>query len=82
MSFMKLILTPLLICLALKFLGASTEITLFMVTVCSLPSATMVSILAEMYNTKPEFSAQLVGMSSLLSVVTVPVVLKIAELII
>ena len=82
LSAMKLIITPLIICLVMKLLGADSEMILFMTTVCSLPSATMVSILAEMYNSKPEFSAQLVGMSSLLSVLTIPVVLKIADLII
>lgn len=82
LSFMKLIVIPLLVCLVMKLLGANSEMILFMTTVCALPSATMVSIFAEMYDLKPEISAQLVGMSSLISVVTVPIVLKIAELII
>lgn len=82
LSAMKLIVTPLIVCLVMKLLGVNTEMILFMTTVCALPSATMVSMLAEMHNINPEFSAQLVGMSSLLCVVTIPVILKIAELIV
>ncbi len=82
LSFIKLIVAPLLVCFFIKLLGFDNDMVLFMTAVCSLPTATMVSILAEMYNNKPEFSAQLVGMSSLLSVATVPVVLKFAEFII
>jgi len=82
LSFVKLIVTPILVCLLLKVLGFNNELILFMTTVCALPPATMVSILAEMYHTKPEVSAQLVGMSSLLSVVSIPIVLKISEFII
>ena len=72
----------LLVCFFIKLLGFNNDMVLFMTAVCSLPTATMVSILAEMYDNKPEFSAQLVGMSSLLSVVTVPIVLKFAEFLI
>ena len=82
LSFIKLVIAPLLICLFVKLLGFDRDMVLFMTAVCSLPTATMVSILAEMYDNKPEFSAQLVGMSSLLSIATVPVILKFAEYII
>ena len=79
LSLLKLIITPVVVCIFIMLLGFNTEIVIFMSTVCALPTATMVSILAEMYNTKPEFSAQLVGMSSLLSIVTIPLVLKFVE---
>ena len=82
LSLMKLIVTPIIVCGFIMLLGFNTEMTIFMTTVCALPTATMVSILAEMYNAKPEFSAQLVGMSSLLSIATVPLVLKFAEFLI
>lgn len=82
LSFIKLVVAPLLVCFFVKALGFNNDMVLFMTAVCSLPTATMVSILAEMYDSKPEFSAQLVGMSSLLSVATIPLVLKIADLII
>ncbi len=82
LSFVKLIVAPLLIGFFIKLLGFNNDMVLFMTAVCSLPTATMVSILAEMYDNKPEFSAQLVGMSSLLSVVSIPAVLKIAEFLI
>lgn len=82
LSFIKLIVAPLFVCFFIKLLGFNNDMVLFMTAVCALPTATMVSILAEMYDNKPEFSAQLVGMSSLLSVATIPIILKFAEFII
>ena len=79
---MKLVVTPLIICLVMVLVGFSKDMTLFMTAVCCLPCATTVSMLSELYSLKSEYSAQLVGMSSLLSVLTIPLVLMLAELII
>ena len=79
---MKLVITPLIICVAMALIGFSKDMTLFMTAVCCLPCATTVSMLSELYNLKSEYSAQLVGMSSLLSVLTIPLVVMLAELII
>ena len=79
---MKLVITPLIICISMILIGFSQEMTLFMTAVCCLPCATTVSMLSELYHLKSEYSAQLVGMSSLLSVLTIPTVLILAEFLI
>ena len=78
---MRLIVIPIVICLLAKLLGLSTELSLFFTASCAMPSATNVSMLAELYNIDPEYSAQAVGMTSILSIVTIPVIMMAAKLI-
>ena len=82
LSLMKLIISPLIVCAIMKLVGFPADMTLFMTAVCCLPSATTVSMLSELYNLKSEYSAQLVGMSSLLSLFTIPTILLLAEFIV
>ena len=82
LSAMKLIISPIIVCFAMTLIGFSSDMTLFMTAVCCLPCATTVSMLSELYDLKSEYSAQLVGMSSLLSVLTIPAVLLLAEFIV
>ena len=51
---MKLVITPLIICISMILIGFSQEMTLFMTAVCCLPCATTVSMLSELYNLKSE----------------------------
>jgi len=78
----KLILMPLLICIIMKLIGFNELWILVVATVSAMPSATTVSMMAETYNIKPEFSAHAVGMSSILSIATMPLIIKLAEFII
>ena len=78
---MRLVVIPIVICLLAKLLGLSTELSLFFTASCAMPSATNVSMLAELYNIDPEYSAQAVGMTSILSIVTIPVIMMAAKLI-
>ena len=78
---MKLIIIPILMCLLTKILCLSTELSLFLTAVCAMPSATSVSMLAELYNIDPEYSAQSVGMTSLLCIITIPIIMMTAKLI-
>ena len=82
LSVMKLVISPLIVCVIMTLIGFSEEMTLFMTAACCLPSAASVSMLSELYNLKSEYSAQLVGMSSLLSVLSIPAVLLLAEMIV
>ena len=82
LSAMRLIISPLIICVVMTLVGFPADMTLFMTAVCCLPSATTVSMLSEMYGLKSEYSAQLVGMSSFLSLLTIPAVLLLAEFIV
>lgn len=79
----KLILLPLAVCLFLKLVGLDNWI-IFAAAVISMPSATTVTMLAELYDINPGYSAQAVGTTSIFSVATMPLVMilaqKIAEL--
>ena len=78
----KLLVMPLIICIIMKLLGVDELWTIVVVTVAAMPSATTVSMMAETYNISPEYSAHAVGLSSILSIITMPVVIKLAELIV
>lgn len=82
LSLIKLIVSPLLICVIMKLLGFSEMWILFSVALTCMPTATSVSMLGEMYDVAPGFSAQGVGTTSLLSIATMPCVLWIAQKII
>ncbi len=79
LCFFKLIVVPLLVGVLTNLLGFSDMFVIFSVVLCSMPCATAVSMLAELYDISPEFSAQGVGTSSLLSVATMPCVIWLAQ---
>ena len=78
----KLIVIPLLVTVIMKLLGFSDMWVLFAAALTSMPSATSISMLAELYDITPGFSAQGVGTSSLLSIATMPCVIWLAQKII
>ncbi len=75
----KLIVMPLLVGLITNLLGFSDMFVIFSVALCAMPCATIVSMLAELYDISPGFSAQGVGTSSLLSIATMPCVIFLAQ---
>lgn len=75
----KLVILPILLGAIMTLLGFNYDWVMFATTVCAMPCATAVSMFAETYDINPEYSARMVGMSSLLSVVTLPIVLKFTE---
>lgn len=79
---MKLLVFPILTCIALKLLGFSELWLWFGTIVAAMPSATVVTMLAELHDVAPKYSAQAVGTTSLLSVLTMPCVLITAQWII
>lgn len=80
-SFIKLIVVPLVICLLSKLIGFSYEYTMFLTVVCAMPCAAVISMLSEVYDISPDYAAQNVGASSLISIVTMPLVIWLAEMI-
>lgn len=78
----KLLVIPISVCVIMKLLGFSPTWILFATALTSMPSATSVSMLAELYDISPEFSAQGVGTSSLLSIATMPCIIFLAQKII
>ena len=78
----RLIIIPLFFCVVLKLLNFSEFWILFVTAISSMPSASSTSMFAELYDTAPEFSAQCVGTSSLLSLATMPCIILLAQMII
>ncbi len=78
-SFVKLIAMPLLVCVITKLVGFSSDWILFLTAVSAMPCAAVISMLSELYDIKPEYAANSVGTSSLLSIATMPCVLWIAQ---
>lgn len=78
-SFIKLIAFPLLTALLTKLLGFEPTFIIFFTAITALPSASMVSMLAETYDVNPEYSSLTVGISTLFSVATIPVMITVAQ---
>lgn len=81
-SAVKLFLIPLCVAVATTLCGLDHEYVMFFVAVTALPSASMVAMFAETYDTKQSFASLIVGVSTLFCVVTIPIVLKISEAVI
>ncbi len=75
----KLIVMPLVVGVVANLLGLSDTLVIFSVALASMPCATSVTMLAELYDISPAFSAQGVGTSSLLSIGTMPLVIFITQ---
>lgn len=81
LSLFKLILIPLFFCVLAKLLGLSDFWVILITTVSAMPSASSTSMFAELYDTAPEYSAQCVGASTLFSLLTMPLLLFVANII-
>ncbi len=81
----KLIILPIIICVIAKVctlgMANSYEIVMFCTVISALPSASTITMLAELYGIKPGYAAQTVGTSSLLSVATLPLLYFIGDLV-
>ena len=75
----KLLVIPLVFFFITKLLGFSDFWVLFITAVSAMPSASSTSMFAELYDTAPEYSAQCVGTSTLLSVATMPALIMLAQ---
>ena len=79
---LKLFAFPLIVCLATHLLGLDKTNVLFCTAMAGLPTATSAVMMGTLYNINPGYAAQTVSISSLLSVVSLPVVLKVSDWII
>ena len=82
LSFCKLIVLPLLICVITKLIGLPNDMVLFLTAAAALPSATNVTMFAELYDVAQGYAAQAVGVTSLFTVATLPAVMYVADLIV
>ncbi len=68
----KLLVLPVICGLVLAVLRFPYELTMFGTMMASLPTGTNAAIFAESYDIKPSYGAHAVGMTTLLSVLTIP----------
>lgn len=75
----KLFMLPLFVCFVAKLIHLPTIYALFSVAATALPTASTITMMSETYGLDSGYSSLTVGMSSLLSVVTLPLVLYLAQ---
>ncbi len=77
----KLLLMPTIIAFAAKLCGLDGMMVCFFAVMVGLPTAANTAMFAEIYDIKPGLAAEAVGMSSVLSVLTIPVMVLVTDLI-
>ena len=78
-SGIKLIIIPILLCLLAKLVGLNDTYVLLVTAMAGVPSAAMVTMLAELHDIEPGYASQTVGMTSILSTATLPLVMLFAQ---
>ncbi|MBE6547358.1 MAG: hypothetical protein E7667_00570 [Ruminococcaceae bacterium] len=77
----KLALFPLLVCLITKLIHMDGTTAMFLTAAAALPAASNITMLCEIYDIDPSHASLVVGASSLLCVVSLPLVLNLAQII-
>lgn len=78
----KLLIWPVLVCLLAKLFRLPSMYALFCTAMAALPSASTVAMLTEMYDIEPGYSSQIVGLTTLLFIGTLPLIMLMAQWII
>lgn len=78
-NLLKLFVLPLIVCLVAKLIGLNETYALFATAAAALPAASSVAMMTELYRLDSGYSSLIVGTSSLISVLSMPLVLKIAQ---
>lgn len=79
LSFFKLLVFPMAICILAKLCGLSDIYIMLCTVMAGLPCAATVTMLAELYDIEPGYASQSVGMTSLLTTATIPLVVLFAQ---
>ncbi len=75
----KQLVIPLVTGVLLRLVGFSFDISVFCALMIAMPSATTTAMFAENYDIRPELAAQNVGMTTVLSLVAVPLVMRLLD---
>ncbi len=73
----KLIVIPIIIYLVFLLLGESSKAVYSVIIMTAMPASAMTSILAERFNKEKEFAAIIVSATTLISLITVPLLIKL-----
>lgn len=82
LSFMKLIVLPILVCAAMALLNFDADTIIFCTIAAAMPSAAVATMFGSIYSISPSYASQAVGFTTLLSVGTMPFIMLIAPKII
>ena len=75
----RMVIIPLVICVLTKLCGMTSLQIMFFTGISAMPVASTVSMFSDVYDIQPGFAAHAVGLSSILSLLTLPVVMLTAE---
>ena len=78
-SAIRLLAFPVIFCLLAKLCGLSDTYVLLVTAMAGVPSAATITMLAELHDIEPAYASQTVGMSSVLSTATLPLVMLFAQ---
>ncbi len=78
-SALRLIAFPIVVCLLAKLCGLNEMFIMLCTVMAGLPSASAVTMLAEMYDLDAGYASETVGMTSLLTTATLPCVVLFAQ---
>lgn len=78
---LKLVVLPMIICLIVKLIRLPEIYAMFAIVAAALPSASTITMFSESYDLDSGFSSLTVGISSLLSVVTLPLVTQLSQMV-
>ena len=76
---LKLLAFPMIICVLAKLCGLNETYILLATAMAGVPSASTITMLAELYDIEPGYASQTVGLNSILSTATLPVVMLFAQ---
>ncbi len=77
----RLLLCPTLVALLFHLFGMSDDSVIFFTVMTALPTAALAVMFAEIYDERPDLAAQTVGMSTVLSTLTIPLAVILCNLI-
>lgn len=78
-SLIKLLILPLIFCVLARLCGLETQFVLLITAMVGVPSASAVTMLAEIHDVEPGYASETVGMTSILSIASLPVVMMFAQ---
>ncbi len=81
-SVIRLVIIPLISGLVLSFLGFSKDICVFGALMMALPCAASTAMFAENYDIEPSLASQTVGISTVLSLASVPIIMQLVNVLI
>ena len=78
-SFLRLILFPVVVCVVLKLCGLGEFMIIFGTVMAAMPSASVITMFGELYDINPGYASRIVGITSMLCVVTLPLLVAFAS---